>query len=105
MNCPQCLKSIPSKSLWLVSGKDGSACPHCRASLCPRAFCAVILFLLSCVVGDATLIVLRHVGAPFWLAFAAFFVVFVAAYAFGAPLILRLRVKPEPASSLGEHHV
>ena len=96
MTCPQCLKSIPSKLLWIVSGKDGSSCPHCKASFCPKPLCAVVLFLLSCAIGDATLIVLRRLGAPFWMAFAAFFVVFAAAYALGMPLILRLRVKAPP---------
>jgi hypothetical protein len=104
MNCPQCRKSISSRSLWIISGKDGSKCPHCQAMLCPRAMCAVVLFLLSCVLGDATLIALRHFGAPFWLAFAAFFAVFGATYAIAAPMILRLRVKPVlPSSVAGEH--
>ena len=104
MNCPQCLKSISSKSLGIISGKDGSQCPYCNALLCPRASCAVALFLLSCLLGDSTLIALRHFGAPFWLAFAAFFVVFGATYTISAPLILRLRVKPAfPTSVAGEH--
>jgi hypothetical protein len=100
MNCPQCRNSVASKSLWILSGKDGSSCPHCKTSLCPRASCAVVLFLLSCVLGDVTLTVLRHIGAPFWLAFAAFFVVFAATYMIGAPLILRLRVRPTPPSTM-----
>ena len=96
MTCPQCLKSIPSRLLWIVSGKDGSSCPHCKASLCPKPLCAVLLFLLSCGIADATLIILRHSGAPFWAAFLAFLVVFAAAYAIGTPLLLRLRIKAQP---------
>jgi hypothetical protein len=105
MICPQCLKTVPSKSLFLISGKEGASCPHCKASLCPRATCAVVLFLLSCVLGDAALILMRHAGAPSWLAFSGFFVVFAAAYAVCAPLILRLRVRHARPSTLGEHHV
>jgi hypothetical protein len=65
----------------------------------------VVLFLLSCVLGDATLIVLRRLGAESWLAFAAFFLVFVAAYFVGLRVILRLRVKAPAASGLGASRV
>jgi hypothetical protein len=93
MVCPQCQKEVPAQLRWVLSGANGSLCPHCNVSLCPRASCAVILFLLSCGLGDATLILLRRAGAEFWLAFLAFFAVFAAVYLVGLRLILRLRVK------------
>lgn len=93
MLCPQCRKEVPTKFLWIASGANGSLCPHCNVSLCPKAMCAVVLFLLSCVLGDATLVVLRHYGVEFWTAFLAFFGVFALVYALGLRLILRLRVK------------
>jgi hypothetical protein len=64
--------------------------------LCPKATCALVLFALSCVFGDATLILLRRLmDANIWVAFLGFFVVFAAVYAIGLRLILRLRVKPQ----------
>ena len=44
MQCPQCNQRVPAKLLWVVSGANGSSCPHCKASLCPKAMCAVVLF-------------------------------------------------------------
>jgi hypothetical protein len=93
MDCPQCHKQVPARLSWVLSGANASTCPHCKVSLCPRATCAIVLFLLSCVLADGTLILLRHVGAGSWIAFAAFFVVFAAAYLLGLRVILRLRVK------------
>jgi hypothetical protein len=92
MRCPQCGKKIPAKHFLLLRGADGSVCPHCAAGLCPRASCAVALFLLACAAGDVTLILLRRAGAESWLAFAGFFVVFAAAYLAGMRFILRMRV-------------
>jgi hypothetical protein len=63
VKCPACKQQIPAKFLWVVNGASGSVCPHCEASLCPRAACAVVLFLLACVLGDGTLILLRRLGA------------------------------------------
>jgi hypothetical protein len=64
-----------------------------------------VLFLLSCVLGDATLIVLRCLGAESWLSFAAFFVVFAATYLVGLRVILRLRVKAAPPVRLDASRV
>ena len=94
MFCPQCQKRVPARLLWVVSGAKGSLCPHCNANLCPKAMCAVVLFALSCICGDATLVLLRRADVNFWLAFLGFFVVFAGVYALGLKLILRLRVKP-----------
>ena len=93
MDCPQCHKRIPAKFSWVMSGANGSTCPHCKVSLCPRATCAIVLFLLSCVLADGTLILLWHAGAVPWIAFTAFFAVFAGAYLLGLRVILRLRVK------------
>jgi hypothetical protein len=93
MTCPQCNQPVPAKSLWTRAGLSTVVCPHCHASLCPKALCAVVLFVVSFGMGDAVLVLLRHGGAAIWLAFAGFFVVFVAVYAVFAPLMLRLRLK------------
>lgn len=100
MVCPQCNKQVPARLHWVFSGANGSLCPHCQASLCPKAACAVVLFLLSCLIGDGTLILLRWAGASWWIAFAAFFFVFAAAYLAGLRLILRLRLKRPDAAGL-----
>jgi hypothetical protein len=94
MFCPQCQKQAPARLLWIVSGAKGSLCPHCNANLCPKAICAVVLFALSCVGGDVTLLLLRHAGVNFWFAFLGFFAAFAGVYALGLKLILRLRVRP-----------
>jgi len=93
MTCPQCYQQVPAKSLWTRAGLSTVVCPHCQASLCPKALCAVVLFMVSFGMGDAVLVLLRRSGAAMWLAFAGFFVVFVAFYAVFAPLMLRLRLK------------
>lgn len=105
MVCPQCHRPVPLKLFWIASGANGSSCPHCEASLCPRAACAVVLFLLSCVTGDTTLLLLRHWGVEFWSAFLGFFAVFALTYALGLKFILRLRVKTPPAPGLKERRV
>lgn len=100
MDCPQCHKQVPARFSWILSGANGSTCPHCKVSLCPKATCAIVLFLLSCVLADGTLILLRHAGVGSWIAFVAFFGVFAAAYLLGLRLILRLRVKATPHQPL-----
>lgn len=80
-------------------------CPHCQAGLRPKAVCAVVLFLLSCALGDGALILLRRAGAESWLAFSAFFVVFAAAYLLGLRVILRLQVKASGRPGLDASHV
>jgi hypothetical protein len=51
--------------------------------------------------GDAVLELLRRNGVGLWLAFAGFFVVFVAVNAVLAPMVLRLRLR----GSGGEPHL
>ncbi|HKV49003.1 MAG TPA: hypothetical protein VJN69_12995 [Candidatus Acidoferrales bacterium] len=58
------------------------------------------LFLVSCGLADGALILLRRGGIAFWLAFAAFFVVFAAAYLIGMRVMLRLRVKANTVAGL-----
>jgi hypothetical protein len=55
--------------------------------------CAVVLFVMSFGLGNASLFLLRREGAELWLAFAGFFVVFASVYVVIAPMILRLRLK------------
>jgi len=93
MTCPQCNQQVPAKSLWTRAGLSTVVCPHCQVSLCPKAVCAVVLFLLSFGMGDAVLVLLRRSGVENWLAFMGFFLVFIAVFGVFAPLLLRLRVK------------
>jgi len=101
MTCPQCNHAVPAKSLWTRAGFSTVVCPYCHASLCPTAQRAILLFVISFGMGDAVLVLLRRNGAELWLAFAGFFVVFVAVFAGFAPLVLRLRLK----GSGGEPHL
>lgn len=105
MNCPQCNGRVPSKALWTATGLSGVVCPHCHASLCPKALCSIILFVLSFGLGDITLVVLRQQGAEFGLAFLGFFVIFAGVYAVAAPRVLRLRVKDAAAPSLAGRRI
>jgi hypothetical protein len=100
MTCPQCNGRVPTKALWTATGLSGVVCPHCNASLCPKALCSILLFALSFGLGDITLVVLRQHGAEFWLAFLGFFVIFAGVYSAAAPLVLRLRLKDDAAAYL-----
>lgn len=93
MTCPRCSERVPAKSIWTAAGLAGVVCPHCRASLCPQARCAVVLFAVSFGLGDAALFFLRSHGADFWLAFTGFFVVFACVCTVAGPLILSWRLK------------
>jgi hypothetical protein len=101
MTCPQCNHAVPAKSLWTRAGFSCVICPYCHASLCPTALRAILLFVISFGMGDAMLELLRRNGVGLWLAFAGFFVVFVAANAVLAPMVLRFRLK----GSGGEPHL
>ena len=100
MDCPQCQKRVPATLHWVLSGANGSTCPHCKAGLCPKATYAVLLFFVSCGLADGALILLRHAGVAFWVAFAAFFIVFAMVYLIGLRVMLRLRVKANAAAGL-----
>lgn len=104
MTCPQCNEGVPASSLWTRSGLSGVVCPHCHASLCPKAICAVVLFAASFGLGLLVMIVLRREGAEFLVPFAAFFMVFVAVYAALGPLILHLRLKEHREPRLNERN-
>jgi hypothetical protein len=93
MTCPQCKQQVSWKSLWTLSGLARVVCPHCHASLCPEARCAIVLFVVSFGLGDAALVLLRRQGAEFLVALAGFFLVFAAVYALLAPAVLRLKLK------------
>ena len=100
MDCPQCRQQVPPKLHWFLSGANGSVCPHCKAGLRPKAICAIVLFFLSCALGDGALILLRRAGAESWVAFGAFFVVFAVAYLLAMRVILRLQVKASPEEAM-----
>lgn len=95
MTCPQCKGRVPVKALWTATGLSGVVCPHCHASLCPKAIRAIVLFAVSFGLGDLTLVVLRRHGAAFWLALLGFVLVFAGVYSVAAPLVLRLRLKDD----------
>jgi hypothetical protein len=101
MTCPQCNHAVPAKSLWTRAGFSCVICPYCHASLCPTALRAILLFVISFGMGDAVLELLRRNGVGLWLAFAGFFVVFVAVNVVLAPMVLRLRLR----GSDGEPHL
>ncbi len=105
MDCPQCQKRVPATLHWVLSGANGSTCPHCKASLCPKAAYAVVLFFVSCGLADGALILLRSASVPFWLAFGAFFIVFAAVYLLGMRVMLRLRLKTAPGAKLDPSRV
>ncbi|HXJ17725.1 MAG TPA: hypothetical protein VNM68_11095 [Candidatus Polarisedimenticolia bacterium] len=99
MTCPQCKGRVPSLALWTATGLSGIVCPHCHASLCPKALCSIVLFMLSFGLGDIALVVLRQHGAEFWLACLGFLVVCAGVYAVAAPLV-RLRLKDDSGPHL-----
>jgi len=103
MNCPRCDGRVPAKALWTSAEPSGMVCPHCRASLCPKALCAIVVFALCIGLGEASLLVLRWHGAGFAVGLLGFFFVFVAVFALAAPVVLKLRVKESaPRSFAGK---
>lgn len=95
MTCPQCARRVPVKALWTSNGLSGVVCPHCRASLCPKAFCAIILFALCLGLGEGALLLLQSRGANFAIGVLGFFTVFAGIYVLAAPVLLKLRVKDD----------
>lgn len=102
MKCPQCNERVPAKSLWTPSGPSGVTCPHCHASLCPKAVSTLVLFAISFGLGLLVVTALRREGADLLMSLGAFFVVFAAAYAVAGPMILSLRPKDSGATRLNE---
>ena len=103
MTCPQCNQRIPARVLWTPAGLSGVVCPHCQAALCPKPISAILVFAVSFGLGDLALMFLRHKGAEFWQACAAFFLVFAAVFALAAPVFLRMRVKDHGDPHLSGH--
>jgi hypothetical protein len=95
MTCPQCASHVPAKALWTSTGLSGVVCPHCRASLCPKAFCTIVLYAACIGIGEATLLLLRWRGEDLAIGVLGFFVAFIAVYSLAAPVILKLRVKDD----------
>jgi hypothetical protein len=100
MTCPQCKGRVPVKALWTATGLSGVVCPHCHASLRPKALCSILLFAVSVGLGEITVVVLRERGAALWLALLGFVLIFVGVYSVAAPLVLRLRLKDDTAPHL-----
>lgn len=100
MTCPQCDGRVPAKALWTSTEPSGIACPHCHASLCPKALCTVVVFTLCIGLGEASLLMLQRHGANFAIGLLGFFFVFAAVFALTAPAVLKLRVKDNAPRSL-----
>lgn len=105
MTCPQCARRVPAKALWTSTGLSGVVCPHCRASLCPRAFCTIVLFALCLGLGEGALLVLRSLGANFAIGVLGFFAVFAGTYALAAPALLKLRLKDDAPQPFAGRHI
>jgi hypothetical protein len=105
MTCPQCASRVPAKALWTSNGLSGMVCPRCRASLCPRALCTIVLFAASIGLGEAALLMLRSHGWNFAISFLGFFMVFAGVYSLAAPVVLKLRVKDDALRPLAGRRV
>ena len=103
MTCPQCHEHIPAKLLWTSTGLSCVVCPHCHVALTPKPLSAILVFAISFGLGDVALLLLRHKGIDFGLAFAGFFVVFAGVFALAAPVMLRLRLRDHAAPPLTGH--
>lgn len=95
MICPQCKARVPAKALWTPSGPGRVVCPECGARLCPKAACAVALFLISLGLGEIALVALRSSGAGLEYGFLGFFLVFACAYCLAMPLVVKLRYRDD----------
>lgn len=93
MTCPRCASRVPAKALWTSTGFSGIVCPDCRAHLCPKALCTIVLFAICIGAGEASLLALQWHGANFALSLVGFFAAFAAVYALAAPVVLTLREK------------
>ncbi len=102
MTCPQCASRVPAKALWTSTGLSGVVCPHCRASLCPKAFCTIVLFAACMGLGEGALLILRSRGANFAFSLLGFFVVFGGVYLLSAPALMKLRVKEKSTRPLAD---
>jgi hypothetical protein len=105
MTCPRCASRVPAKALWTSTGFAGIVCPHCHASLCPKAFCTIVLFAICLGLGEASLLILQWRGANFALGLLGFFAAFAGAYALAAPVLLKLRVKDDAVRPLADRRI
>jgi hypothetical protein len=105
MTCPQCASRVPAKALWTSSGLSGVVCPHCHASLCPKALCATALFVACFGLGEAALLILQSHGQNLAVSLLGFFAVFAGVYALAAPVLIKLRVKDQPLRPLAGRHI
>lgn len=102
MTCPQCASRVPAKALWASTGLSGVVCPHCHASLCPKAFCTIVLFAACVGLGEAALLILQSHGENLGVGLIGFFVIFAGVYLLAAPALIKLRVKEKAARPLAD---
>lgn len=93
MTCPQCASRVPARALWSSSGLSGVVCPHCRASLCPKALCTVLLFAACIGLGEAALIILQSLGEALAISVLGFIFVSAGVYLLAGPALIKLRIK------------
>lgn len=93
MTCPQCASRVPAKALWSSSGFSKVVCPHCDASLCPKALCTIVVFAIGIGLGEAALLLLESHGENLAISIAGFMAVFAGVYLLAAPALIKLRVK------------
>jgi hypothetical protein len=103
MTCPQCHDHIPAGALWSSSGLSHVVCEKCGTNLKPKPLSAVLIFVLSFGLAEGAMLVLRKVGAAYWLTFVGFFVVFALVFALGAPALLRFQMKERKENPATTH--
>ncbi|MGA9184586.1 MAG: hypothetical protein WA875_00230 [Candidatus Acidiferrales bacterium] len=105
MTCPQCSQRVPARRLWTATHLSGVICPHCNASLCPGATCAVVMTILAFGAGELTLLFLHRHGYQVWESIAGFVVVAALVYAVLGPLVIRLHPKDGGTHGMTHHRV
>ncbi len=72
-------------------------------NLKPKPLSAILVFVLSFGLAEAAMLVLRKVGAPYWLTFVGFFIMFAVVFALGSPAILRFQLKERKENPATTH--
>ena len=99
-SCPHCGQNVPAKAVWQGYGLSGIVCPHCDASLEPKYWSSILLFLVSWSVGWIVRLLLVRAGVATPWPLVGLIGGFVGFYALLLPLILRLQPKQPRTTSL-----
>lgn len=102
--CPNCKAKVPFESILWSSHLDGIVCPDCDAHLRSKYWSSLLLMALAMgggwLAGKAT----ARAGEDVVVQVLMWSVVFVFLYVALSPVILRLRVRDEPAAVSGGIH-